>query len=172
MKSEVYKKVEERLYDIYEKIREVENIERECESLKLHSDMIKRDIQNANVEMEADINMGVNYSSIKVQTSNSGGSYIDSELVRAITKLEEEWRYVRKKLLKKGQRIREIERSISYIRGKLDTLDEESRMFINLKYNERRSVVDVADHLSMAKTTAYRKREEILSTVSKWINVS
>ncbi|KMT21579.1 hypothetical protein [Clostridium cylindrosporum] len=168
MNNELFRKVEARLYDMYKKIKMINCLKRECESLQEHADMIMKDIKRSNISIEAEMYLGIDYSSINVQTSHNGDSYMDRELIAAITRLENEWRYVRRKLIKKHEKIREIERSILTLKNNIEMLSEENKRFIELKYGDKRSIPEIADMLNMGRTTAYRKREELISDIAQW----
>ncbi|MEF9952944.1 MAG: hypothetical protein RR898_09560 [Clostridium sp.] len=171
MNNETFRKIEGRLYDMYKKIKLIATIKRECDSLEHHASMILKDIKESNIEIETEMNFGINYSSIRVQTSPNGDSIMDKELVGAITRLEKEWIYVRKKLLSKRQKIREIEREVMRLKSNVEMLGEESRRFIEYKYGDKKSILEIANILNMAQTTAYRKREDLIRDIAQWSNV-
>lgn len=107
----------------------------------------------------------------RVQTSSFSCGYAEKESIRQITKLEEERKYVRRKLLKKRARISELERQIAPLKFNLSMLSKENKMFIEWKYRECKSVGWISIEMyAGARATAYRKREELVEDIAHWCN--
>lgn len=170
MKAETFRKTEGHLYRYYETLKRIKALEEEIKHLEIQKDRIKKDIQEANISIETELNMGIDYSSSKVQTSNDGISYAEKALIKEIEKLEKEWIYIRKKLLKKRARIRELERQISVMKCNIAMLSEENKRFLELKYGDKKTIDDIAYTLSIARATVYRKREELIEDIANWMN--
>ncbi|MCS4474834.1 transcriptional regulator [Clostridium botulinum] len=164
MDKETFRRTERMLYVYYRNLKEMEKLEYICNRLEQQKEKIRKDIQETNIDLEEE-SISISYSE-RIQTS-SISSHCDREIENQITKLENEWKLIRKKILKNRARIRELERSTATIRYSIRMLPEEDRNFIIYKYKNNKSIVWIATVMfGGATTTAYRKREEILKSVS------
>lgn len=169
MNKETFKKTERMLYVYYRNLKEIEKLSYMCCRLEQQKEKIKRDIQETNIDLEEE-SISISYSE-RVQTS-SVTSHCDREIERQITKLENELKLIRKKILKNKARIRQLERETVSINYNLSMLSEESKEFVKLKYKEHRSVPCIAEMMyAGARATAYRKREEILESINQFDKV-
>lgn len=166
--KDTFKKTEGRLYRHYRQLKDIDKLEYVCRELESQKEKIRKDIQETNICLEEE-SRSITYEE-RVQTSSSG-SYAENEVVRQIENLEKEWKYVRKKLLKKKARIRELERQVASLKYNIGMLSEESKRFIEWKYGECKSVDWIAAEMyGGARSTAYRKREELVEDIANWCN--
>lgn len=169
--KETFRRTEGVLYRHYRKLRNIENIEEEIKELQRQIEEIRKDVRETNIYIEPGLNMGISYDE-RVQTSTDETSYAEKETIRQIEKLEKEWKYVRRKLLKKKARIREFERQVAPLKYNINMLSEESKRFIEWKYAEGKSVDWIANEMyGGARSTAYRKREELVENIAQWYNI-
>ncbi|HDK7215209.1 TPA: hypothetical protein PTV45_000569 [Clostridium botulinum] len=169
MNKETFKKTERMLYVYYRNLKEIEKLGYMCCRLEQQKEKIKRDIEETNIDLEEE-SISISYSE-RVQTS-SVTSHCDREIERQITKLENEWKLIRKKILKNRAKIRQLEREIASINYNISMLSEEAKEFVKLKYKEHRSVPCIAEMMyAGARATAYRKREEILENINHFDKV-
>lgn len=139
--------------------------------LESQKEAIRQDIKSTNIHLEAELNMGINYRTVKVQTSSSATSYAEAETIKQIEKLEQEWKCTRRKILQLYARIREIKKQnaeMDYIIGLLGT---EYRLLAELKYRDCLSLEQIGEKLCMAKSTVSRNRVKIVEDVSKMLNM-
>ncbi len=168
--KETFRKTEGRLYRYFKQIKEIEKLDYVCRELENQKERIRKDLQETNISLEEE-SKSMTYEE-RVQTSSSGCGYAEKEAIRQITRLEEEWKYIRKKLLKKRARIRELERQIAPLKFNLSMLSEENKRFIEWKYAECKSVGWIAIEMyAGARATAYRKREELVEDIAQWCNL-
>ncbi|MHB9950769.1 hypothetical protein CF055_17300 [Clostridium botulinum] len=166
MDKETFRKTERMLYVYYRNLKEIEKLEYICARLEQQKEKVKKDIKETNIDLEEE-NISISYSE-RVQTS-SQCSHCDREIEHQITKLENEWKSIRKKILKNRARIRQLEREIAPINYNISMLSEEAKEFIKLKYKEHRTIPCIAEMLyGGARMTAYRKREEILENINSF----
>lgn len=118
-------------------LQKIKCLELECEDLEKQKEKIRLDIQEANVSIETELNMGIDYSRDRVQTSSSCGRYAEEEMIKEIERLEREWIFVRRRLLKRRAKIRELERKINPLRNNIQMLSEENKSFIEYKYGDK-----------------------------------
>ncbi|KRQ86039.1 hypothetical protein ABG79_02171 [Caloramator mitchellensis] len=171
IKDDVFRKTEGHLYRYYNTLKKIKALEEECKELEKQKEKIKQDLKETKVSIDTELNMGIDYSRSKIQTSNDGTSYAEKALVKEIEKLEKEWFYVRKKYLKKRIKIRELERQIYTLKCNLLMLSEENKRFLELKYGDKKSIDEIAYILNIARATVYRKREELIEDIARWVNL-
>ncbi len=170
MDKDMFKAVERKIYNYYEKEELIKSIRYKIEKLEAQIKQIDADIKNNNVNIEA------GYSSIvweeRVQRSSDGTSFAERELVKAIEKLEREKESKLAKISELKAEIREIEEGFAEIEYNINTLKDEDLKFLELKYKvrPRLSVEIVASRLSMSRSAGYDKRKRLISEVAKWFN--
>ncbi|AJA42577.1 putative transcriptional regulator (endogenous virus) [Clostridium phage phiCT453B] len=168
--KETFRKTEGRIYRYYKQLKEIDKFEYICRQLEEQKEKIRNDIKETNIFIEEE-SRSITYEE-RVQTSSTGSSYAENECIRQIEKLEKEWKYVRRKLLRKKARIRELERQVTPLKYNINMLSEESKRFIEWKYAEGKSVDWIANKMyGGARSTAYRKREELVENIAQWYNI-
>lgn len=168
--KDTFRKTEGMLYRFFKQQKELRRLECICTHLEVQKERIRIDLRETNVDIEEE-SKSITYEE-RVQTSSSCGSYAEKELIRQITKLENEWKYVRKKLLKNKARMREVERQITPMKVNIDMLSKEAKEFVELKYGDGKSVNWIGDFkYGGARTTAHRRREEIINDIAHWSNL-
>lgn len=129
---------------------------------------IEEDIKNANVTIDYYQNgMGI---SERVQTSSKGTSFAEEQICREIGKLEQEHITITKKLFRTRADIRYLNDYVEDMDLNLNTLNEEDRRYIELKYGDGKNPIAIARSLNIAQATAYRKGEEVVEKVADFKN--
>ncbi|KEI16850.1 hypothetical protein G8S49_01410 [Clostridium botulinum C] len=167
--KELFKKTEGRLYRYYKSIKLIDRLEHRCMVLEKAKDQLRQDLRSTNIDIEADINMGISYDE-RVQTSPNGTSYVEQETMKQIEKLEMEWKNTRKQILKVHAKIREIKKEnadMEYIVGLLDT---QYKLIAEMKYKDESSLEKIGLKLNMDKSTVSRMRVKIVEEISKVLN--
>lgn len=169
MDKELFRKTEGNIYRYYRYKREIQSITHRIEFLKGRIKKIEEDIQNTNVTIDYYQNgIGINE---RVQTSNTGTSYAEAEIIKEIEKLEREHCNKIKQLMKAKVKLRDMEEFISYMQFNINMLNEEDKRFIELKYGDGLKIPEVATRLNLSQATAYRKREELVENISHFEGV-
>ena len=168
MNKDLFKKTEGNLYRYFEYKKKIHYLKQWVEQLKGRLEKIEKDIRNANVTIDYYQN-GAGISE-RVQTSPSGNSFAEEQMCKEITKLEKEHLIISKKILKNNHKIRDLEEYIDNMETNLNTLCEEDRRFIELKYGDKKSILTISQKLNIAQATAYRKREEIIYNITEFKN--
>lgn len=175
---EIFKKTEGRLYSYFRSLKEISDLEIENQEIEAQEESIEWDIKNCNVSIVPDEHMSPNFDE-RVQTSSTGESLAEKSIIKEIENLENELEYVRRKLRRNRARIRELNRNTGYLRKVLTVppLSQESMNFIIYKYKVSedgrcKSVNWIANEMyGGVRSTAYRKREEIIENVAQWTNI-
>lgn len=168
--KDLFKKTEGRLYRYYRNLKEIEKLKKVIETLNKQVEQIEDKIRNTNVKIDY-YQSGMALGE-RVQTSSTGTSYAEREIIKAIEKLERELIQKKKKILKLEARIREKEEQIADMDYNIQMLNEEYKKLIEWKYGEGKSIDWIATEMyGGARTTAYRKREEIVESISQWCNI-
>lgn len=166
MDKDLFKKTEGKLYRYYQSKKKIYILKKEVDSLKNTKETIEYDIKHANVAIDYYQN-GVAIQE-RVQSSPNGISYAETEMCKEIGKLEKEHLKVNKKILRIKSKIRELEEFIRYMDNNIEQLAEEDKRFLELKYGDKKSLIYISMELNIAQATAYRKREEIIQTISEY----
>jgi predicted nucleic acid-binding Zn-ribbon protein len=167
--EEVFRKTEGRLYRYYWQRRQIDKLKHMVVVLWKQLQSIEQDIKQTNVTIEPE-SRSFDYSKVRVQTSNDGSSYAENEIIKELDKLHREWQRTKRRILKINAKIREFEKEIADIGYVISLLNEECKQFVELKYGESKSLYEIADRLNMGKSTAGRRREEIVEDVAKWLS--
>jgi hypothetical protein len=145
--KETFKKTEGKLYGYFRDLKEMELLEIDCKDLQEQEESIQRDIKY------------------------SGQIMMEKEDTKEIKELKDELKCVSKKLRKNMARIRQLKRNIAPLKKVLTVppLSEEIMKFITYKYKLNKSVGWIANEMyGGVRSTAYRRREEILEDIVKW----
>jgi len=168
--KDLFKKTEGRLYRHYRNKKEIEKLKSRVVLLWKQKEQIEQDIRTTNVKIDY-YQSGMALGE-RVQTSSTGTSYAEREIIKAIEKLERELIQKKKKILKLEARIREKEEQIADMDYNISMLSEEYKRFLEWKYGERKSIDWIATEMyGGARTTAYRKREELVESIAQWCNI-
>jgi hypothetical protein len=131
----------------------------------------KEKIELKHLSIDAGLNMGIDYSREKIQTSSDGSGQAERETIKYIDNLDKQYKYTIKKILKTNVRIRELEIQNQDMQFNLSMLSEESKRFLEWKYGEGKSVEWIATEMFGGdRATAYRKREELMEDIAHWCN--
>ncbi|WP_142415425.1 sigma-70 family RNA polymerase sigma factor [Hathewaya massiliensis] len=167
---ELFRKTEKRLYDHFNK----EDIIKKKESLiSLYTSQLKElesDIKNNNVRLDTGLK-SINYDE-KVQTSTTGTSFMEQELIKGITKLEKEWTFKQNKIEQLKKEIRDIKELAITIESNINMLNKEDKKFIELKYKDKLEVQVIAMKLNMSPATAFRLRKRLVYDIANWFRFS
>ncbi|MCM0648654.1 hypothetical protein NBE98_09735 [Clostridium swellfunianum] len=167
--EDAFRKTEGRLYRYYWQLRQIDKLKHRVVILWKQLQSIEHDIKQTNVTIEPE-SRSFDYSKVRVQTSNDGTSYAENEIIKELEKLHREWQRTKKNLLKTNAQIREFEKEIADIGYVISLLNEECKQFVELKYGESKTLYEIADRLNIGKSTAGRRREEIVEDIAKWLN--
>lgn len=173
MDKETFKKTEGKLYGYFRDFKEMDLLEIDCKELQDQVESIEWDIKHCNVCVSPDSHMSPSFGE-RVQTSPTGEGVAEKGIVREIEKLEDELEYVRRKLRRNRARIRELNRNTAYLKKVLTIppLSKEMIDFITYKYKLVKSVGWIASEMyGGVRSTAYRRREEILENIIQWSNM-
>lgn len=166
--KDTFRKTEGRLYRHYQQLKLIDKLKHKVVILYKQLEAIENDLRTTNIKIDPVESRSFDYSKERVTSSNTGTSYAESEIVRSIEKLEREYIYKKRKMLKLHTRIRQMEEEIEDMRYNLSLLNEENKQFIEWKYGEKKSIEFIAQQLSIAPATAYRKREELVEEIAQF----
>lgn len=174
MDKELFRKVESRLYKHYKQLKIIENLKNRIVLWYKQQENIKKEIQQLkNLNLDVYANMGIDYSRDKIQSGGDGTSAAEKGTIKYIENLAREYRNTIRKILKTNARIREMEIQIQDMQFNLSMLNEECKRFVEWKYKECKSVEWIATEMyAGVRSTAYRKRYEIVEDIAHWSNMS
>lgn len=164
----LFKKTEGALYRYFEYKKKIYKLKGREKYLENRLIGIEKDIKNANVTIDYYQN-GIGMSE-RVQTSSNGISFAESQICNEIGKLEREHIIITKKLFRTRTDIRYLNDYVEDMDLNLNTLNEEDRRYIELRYGDKKNPVVIARCLNIAQATAYRKRNEVIELVADFKN--
>lgn len=168
MDKELFRKTEGKLYRYYASKKKIYSTKEDVARLEREIKSIEYDIRHSNVTIDYYQN-GIGIQE-KVQSSSTGTSYAENEMCKQIERLEKEHVDKTKKILKNRSKIREMERYIDYMDRNIRMLQEEDKKFLELKYGDKKNILQISMKLNIAQATAYRKREELVEVVAEFEN--
>lgn len=164
---ELFKKTEGRIYRHFKDIQALDKLKSRLVLLDKQQREIEKEIKDLKyLNLEGGIR-SIDYSGEVVQSSSKYCGSCETEAENYITKLETEYSKIIERQLKTKGTIRELEYLIQDMNFNIDVLSKEEREFINLKYKECQKIDYIAVKLfGGARTTTYRKREELVWRLS------
>ncbi|CAH2213219.1 hypothetical protein [Tepidibacter aestuarii] len=157
IKKEVFKKTEGMLYRYFKDKRDINMMQHKILVLENNKNKLEYILKSTHISslecMNGDIK-GISYESERVQTSVGKESYFEKALMKEIDNLERECVDINKKIIKL----------------RIKATNKEARLFIDLKYGEGASFYTIADKLNISKSTAERRRGEIIEDIAKFYN--
>lgn len=169
MDKELFRKTEGKLYRYYESKKKIYRIKEDIARLEREIETIEYDIRHSNVIIDYYQN-GTGIQE-RVQSSSTGTSYAEAEMCKQIERLEKEHIDKAKKVLKNRSKIRDMERYIDYMDRNIRMLQEEDKRFLELKYGDKKNILQISMRLNIAQATAYRKREELVEAIAEYENM-
>lgn len=165
MSKDEFGKTEGRLYRYFENISKISMLEKEIEELDKRYDNVDNILKNSSFDF--DISLGSPGFEERVQTSCSGESAIEKQILNQAERLIKEQRIIRKTQFKNQVRVNELERNNIKMRVAIAMLEEEDKKFIFYKYNKKLSMDCIAVNLSVSRRTAYTLRKQIIEKIMK-----
>ena len=164
-KDDKFGKTEGRLYRYFENISKISALEKEIVELDKRYDNVEDILKNSNFDF--DISIGSPGFEERVQTSCSGESAIEKQILNQAERLLKEQRLIRKRQFKNKIQINELERNNIKIRVAIAMLEEEDKKFIYYKYHKKMSMDNIGNELALSRRTIYTLRKRIIEEVMK-----
>lgn len=162
---------EKRLYEFYEKLGEIERTKHSIEIAENQAKGIEWDIHNTHIYIKSETNMGIDYSTPRVQSS-SKTSPQENDLINQISGLERELLEKRKDInrLRKCRRLLEsaVDEMEYNIYVSPQRLSVEARELVEYKYRDHHSLQWIADKTFCSKSGVEYKRKEIVKNIMQW----
>ncbi|UBK93102.1 hypothetical protein KLF37_07185 [Clostridium perfringens] len=171
MKREEIKELENRVKLYYKNKKTIEKLKDRVIKLDRHTGDILREMRELrNFKAEICSNMGIDYSKELIQISSPPGSEVEKELYKYIENLRNDCFINKRRKIKTEKRIRDFEYINQDLEFAINQLTEEEKRFLELKYGEGKSIEYIALNLfTGARSTTYRRREEIIRKISEII---
>lgn len=162
-----FKKTEGILYSHFKRKQKIMTVSRSIEEIEKKIEKNKKDIETTNISIPLQ-SSAMSYEE-RVQTSPSGDGYAEKELERQISKLEQNIVWLEDRKVDKRVCLDKLEIEVKEIDSVLENLDEEELRFVELKYGDKKGIEQISQCMSMARTTVYRKRKNIVEKISNLI---
>lgn len=154
MDKELFMKIEENLYGYFKDKNKIISLRKEITTVSNLINTVERNLQTC-------------YGSIDPNIIAIGTTYVEREIEKAIDDMEKERAQRIRKLYKLQYEERNLIYKIEKIESNISMLNQECKNFIELRYNKRLGVRDVALELNMSKNTAYGKRDELINSIAE-----
>lgn len=171
MDKEKYRRIEGMLYGHYkEDLKRITSIRNEIELTKKNIKKIDEKIKSCDVDIDY-YQSGIEISE-RVQTSSTGTSYAEREIIKGIDNLEKEKAHNIKRLYKLEEKERNLVYKVEKLEKNINELNDISKEFIELKYNPSNkykrilSVREIAEELHMGKDAAYKLKDSVIESIS------
>jgi len=169
------KSVEQKLKNFFRNKLEIEMLNKKLSLAQRHKEETQKDIDESNIHLSSDI-QAIDYSSERVQTSSNNSSPQERAIDKAFLKLEQRIKNLDEDIIELKYQIREKEKDISDIAFLIDLLSYEARIFVFLKYQDKKSITAIMGdlHLSekglyLSERSLWRLRDNILEDLAKWL---
>ena len=166
-----FRHVEGLLYGYYEQPQQVKNIEKHIQLLEDQVVELEERIKNSKVDVDTYVNMGIDYSKDKVQTSFSG-SYVENEMCRQVELLEKRKDRKRIQIEELKNRIQDIEEANEIIESNVGMLCKEDKELIEAKYKKFKGknlrTFEILNELHMSKSVFFSKKEKLIENIAQW----
>ncbi|MZQ75250.1 MAG: hypothetical protein GT589_03725 [Peptoclostridium sp.] len=166
--GDVFRKTESKLYTYFRNIKRKGVLEHKKGILEKKKENVLRDIKECNVIID-DCLKGIDYSKDKVTASSDCIGPAEKAIINGIGKLERELEKTMAEKLDIQSDIRQLEIAICEIEYILKKLDEKAREFVEYKYGDEAGFELIGEKLSMSRATTYRKREDIVKDIAKYM---
>ncbi|KOC47751.1 hypothetical protein ADU86_03910 [Clostridium botulinum] len=170
----IFKKIEARLYRYYKQLKLIEKLKNKVVLLWKQKEQIEKEkVDLKHLKIDVGLNMGIDYSREKIKSSSSGIGEAEREIIKYISDLDKQLKYIIRKIVKTNSKVRELELQIQDMDFNLSMLAEENKLFVEWKYGENKSISWIANEMyGGARSTAYRKREEIIEDICKCVRIA
>ena len=174
MEEDNFKKTEGKLYRYYKNLKLIAKMKRNVSEYQDKIEEVKRDIKNfKDIENFTNLNMGIDYSRDKIQVSVDPANAVENTVIRHMQEFEKEIKEYERIIFSTNKEIRRIEIEQHDMEYKISNLSEEGKRFLEWKYGENKSIGWIAIEMyGGAKTTAARRRIELVNQVSLWCDLN
>ncbi len=166
--AKVLDTTEERIKQYFESLHEIGRLKYKLEVLDRRKEKIKNDIDNSNINFNADYMGSIDYTKDKIQTSNYG-SYQENALEAGFKRLENELYKTKEEITYIENRILQIEYENSDIEYILHNLNEKHKAFVEAKYKSKKNLATISRDLYVARSSIYEIQKEVLRTVETYL---
>ena len=165
MSKDEFGKTEGRLYRYFENIRKIAALKEQNIELENRYESAEKDLRTSNFNF--DISLGSIGFEERVQTSCSGESAIEKQILNQAERLIKEQKLIRKKQFKNKIQINELERNNIKLRVAIAMLEEDEKKLIYFKYHKKLTIEAIAEEINLSIRTTYRLRKQIIEKIMK-----
>lgn len=167
MEADKFGKTEGRLYRYFENIKRIASLNEQNVELDKRYDHVDEILRTSNFNF--DISIGSIGFEERVQTSCSGESAIEKQILNQAERLIKEQKLIRKKQFKNKIQINELERNNIKLRVAIAMLEEDEKKLIYFKYHKKLTIEAIAEEINLSIRTTYRLRKQIIEKIMKLV---
>lgn len=166
MKDENFKLIEKKLYKFYEDQKSIKTIEREIDNLSGQYDEIEETLRGSRFNIEEQ-SSSPDFSE-RVQSSSDGTSYVEKQMIKRVETLEREQQLILDKKVEREAKLRLIKRECEGIKSNIGMLSEEYKIFIELKYDKKKSIDQIYPEINKSRSLTFELRGKIIEEIARW----
>jgi hypothetical protein len=162
--------VEEQLRIFYKNIDYSERLASKLDLLSRQKIEVESDLKNSNFSLEdktQSIQYDLLYSKGSIKTSPQ-----ERLLEEAFKNLETQLNKINYQIIETKILLRNIETDINDMNLIIESLDDDSKKFIKLRYKNKYAFSNIGYSLNMSETSIRRLRIEVLANISQYVDVS
>lgn len=154
----------------FQNLRLIQWYETRLEKLNERLENIENDRNGANFSAELSTDLqAVRYDSVVVQGGQLPSSMMDREIELIYKKLDKEYQSTQAEILDTKMLIRKLEKENEQMEFYFSSLKKEYYEVLKLKFQQGKSMVNVALAMNMSKSTINRMLKEIYTEIKKQI---
>ncbi|WP_288326612.1 transcriptional regulator [uncultured Clostridium sp.] len=169
MDKELYKKVENKLYQYYEEKSYRERLKNKVAILEKQIEQIEDQMKNIHNYVHLDYYQAGTGIGPGIQGNSDNSSYFEKEMIREVTKLQKEKANKIKNKIKTENRIMNTELFISSMNNIIKEMDDEDKEYLIYRYRKKYSDIQISVLMNYSNATASRRRKSILEYLIKVI---
>ena len=161
-----FKNIELKLYRYYENLRAIDELKKHNVYLSKKNDEIEKILKTN--DFKYDVTFGSLTYEDKVQTSSSGESVIEKQIMWQAEKYLRCQEDIVYKILENDLSIRKKEIEIIKIGVVLTALDKEERKFVEMRYKDKLLIEDIAYKLNMSDRNIFYIKKRLMEKLEDY----
>lgn len=166
MSRDRFKKIEDKLYNYFNKEKKIATLNYRIELLKKQIDKINQELKECDVSIE--VESGSQGFEERVQTSSDGTSYAEREVIR-ITDLKLKRKKSKEiEIEELKEKIENIELDNSILEYNLQYINEEWYKLLELKYKFKKNETQISLEMNISQSQVNKIKQKAIADIMRW----
>lgn len=166
MSRDRFKKIEDKLYNYFNKEKKIATLNYRIELLKKQIDKINQELKECDVSIE--VESGSQGFEERVQTSSDGTSYAEREVIR-ITDLKLKRKKSKEiEIEELKEKIENIELDNSILEYNLQYINEEWYKLLELKYKFKKNETQISLEMNISQSQVNKIKQKAIADIRRW----